>query len=300
MHDTTLVATDLQRTVLNTLKKNTERHPIVYSPYGHRRAESGLTSLLGFNGERPDPVTGHYLLGNGYRAFNPVLMRFNTPDNLSPFDKGGLNAYAYCNADPINNIDPMGTSAFSWLSKQLGMKSTYYGNGQWSKSGVTARKGRWAYNRAQEMRRKIQQIIDDAQLETFLKDRATVFAIGKSEYRPNGILGQETYKRIQSSIKSDIFENPKKIAEKFDRPYSNLIEKVARAEQANYRELFESMDNFNIIGRNTSSKLEMLERSFPNKKQILSYTDRIKSIIPKEALKLREEMYIIREKYLMS
>ena len=76
------------------------------------RVESGLLSLLGFNGERPDPVTGCYLLGNGYRAFNPVLMRFNSPDSLSPFGKGGLNAYAYCSGDPVNLSDPSGHFPF--------------------------------------------------------------------------------------------------------------------------------------------------------------------------------------------
>ena len=53
-------------------------------------------------------MTGHFLLGNGYRAFNPVLMRFNSPDSLSPFGKGGLNAYAYCVGDPVNYSDPAG------------------------------------------------------------------------------------------------------------------------------------------------------------------------------------------------
>ncbi|WP_082377864.1 RHS repeat-associated core domain-containing protein [Pseudomonas sp. RIT-PI-q] len=104
----TLLATDLQRSVLQTLEKNNQRQAIAYSPYGHRRAESGLTRLLGFNGERPDPVTGHYLLGNGYRAFNPVLMRFNSSDSWSPLGKGGLNSYAYCSGDPINSSDPNG------------------------------------------------------------------------------------------------------------------------------------------------------------------------------------------------
>lgn len=104
---TTLLATDLQRSVLHTLGA-TPPHPLAYSPYGHRSAESGLLSLLGFNGERSDPVTGHYLLGNGYRAFNPMLMRFNSPDSLSPFGKGGLNAYGYCVGDPVNRSDPTG------------------------------------------------------------------------------------------------------------------------------------------------------------------------------------------------
>jgi len=103
----TLLATDHQRSVLNALDAN-QPNPLAYSPYGHRSAENGLLSLLGFNGERPDPVTGHYHLGNGYRQFNPVLMRFNSPDSWSPFGEGGLNAYMYCAADPINRIDPTG------------------------------------------------------------------------------------------------------------------------------------------------------------------------------------------------
>ncbi|WP_223518422.1 RHS repeat-associated core domain-containing protein, partial [Pseudomonas sp. BF-R-21] len=91
--ETRLLATDQQRSVLNVLDV-ARLHPLAYSPYGHRPAESGLLSLLGFNGERPDLVTGCYLLGNGYRAFNPVLMRFISPDSWSPFGEGGLNGYA--------------------------------------------------------------------------------------------------------------------------------------------------------------------------------------------------------------
>ncbi|VVN99785.1 RHS repeat-associated core domain-containing protein [Pseudomonas fluorescens] len=103
----TLLATDQQRSILNALDAN-QPHPLAYTPYGHRPAENGLLSLLGFNGERPDPVTGHYHLGKGYRQFNPVLMRFNSPDRLSPFGEGGLNAYAYCSGDPVNFVDPTG------------------------------------------------------------------------------------------------------------------------------------------------------------------------------------------------
>jgi RHS repeat-associated protein len=103
----TLLATDQQRSVLNALHA-TRPHPLAYTPYGHRPLGNGLLSLLGFNGERPDPVTGHYHLGNGYRAFNPVLMRFNCPDSWSPFGEGGLNAYGYCSGDPRNRVDPTG------------------------------------------------------------------------------------------------------------------------------------------------------------------------------------------------
>ncbi|WP_419737370.1 RHS repeat-associated core domain-containing protein [Pseudomonas sp. COR18] len=102
-----LLATDTQGSVLHCLSPQ-QRQPSAYSAYGQRTPQNGLLSLLGFNGERPDPLTGHYLLGNGYRAFNPVLMRFNSPDNLSPFGEGGLNAYAYCLGDPVNRQDPTG------------------------------------------------------------------------------------------------------------------------------------------------------------------------------------------------
>ncbi|WP_434655129.1 RHS repeat-associated core domain-containing protein [Pseudomonas sp. R3-56] len=105
--NTALLATDQQHSVLNVLDA-TGPHPFAYTPYGHRPAENGLLSLLGFNGEPPDPVTGHYSLGSGYRVFNPVLMRFNSPDSLSPFGDGGLNAYGYCAGDPINWTDPTG------------------------------------------------------------------------------------------------------------------------------------------------------------------------------------------------
>jgi len=104
--DATLLATDQQRSVLNALDAN-QPNPFAYSPYGHRPPQNGLLSLLGFNGERSDPVTGHYLLGN-YRHFNPVLMRFNSPDSWSPFGEGGLNTYAYCQGDPVNSSDPSG------------------------------------------------------------------------------------------------------------------------------------------------------------------------------------------------
>ena len=102
-----LLATDLQRSVLHAVNPD-KTQPIVYNAYGHRPPESGVASVLGFNGERADPVTGHYLLGNGYRAFNPVLMRFNSPDSWSPFGRGGINAYGYCAGDPVNRYDASG------------------------------------------------------------------------------------------------------------------------------------------------------------------------------------------------
>ena len=103
-----LLVTDQQRSVLSILDATRFLH-LAYTPYGHHVPKS---CLLGFNGERPDPVTGHYVLGNGYRALNTVLMRFNSPDSWSPFGRGGLNAYGYCVGDPVNRSDPTGHSNF--------------------------------------------------------------------------------------------------------------------------------------------------------------------------------------------
>jgi RHS repeat-associated protein len=100
----TLLGTDQQRSVLQGVA-GTQRLGFAYAPYGFRSSQEDLP---GFNGEQPDPVTGHYLLGNGYRAFNPVLMRFNSPDSLSPFGEGGLNGYGYCVGDPVNRVDSTG------------------------------------------------------------------------------------------------------------------------------------------------------------------------------------------------
>lgn len=105
-----LLASDQQRSVLQVTGPG---GPVrqAYAPHGHRRVDSGSGSLLGFTGEAVDPVTGHYFLGNGRRVFNPVLMRFNSPDSWSPFGRGGLNPYAYCLGDPVNFTDPTGQFA---------------------------------------------------------------------------------------------------------------------------------------------------------------------------------------------
>ncbi|HGJ5905262.1 MAG TPA: RHS repeat-associated core domain-containing protein [Arsenophonus nasoniae] len=108
----TLTATDSHASVLWSQGGHHpagKRHN--WSAYGSGESSDGL---LGFNGERPDPYSGVYHLGNGYRAYSPVLMRFTCPDDLSPFGAGGINAYAYCAGDPINHTDPSGH--LSWQS----------------------------------------------------------------------------------------------------------------------------------------------------------------------------------------
>ncbi|MGN8344106.1 RHS repeat-associated core domain-containing protein [Pseudomonas sp. SMV71] len=102
-----LLAGDNKNTVLSEIGQGTAQS-VAYTPYGHRAEEAAVGSHLGYNGERRETQTGWYLLGKGYRAFNPSLMRFHSPDSWSPFGEGGMNAYTYCEGDPVSFSDPTG------------------------------------------------------------------------------------------------------------------------------------------------------------------------------------------------
>ncbi|WP_277419532.1 RHS repeat-associated core domain-containing protein, partial [Pseudomonas viridiflava] len=78
-----LLATDRQDSVVDAPSAG-----FAYTPYGHRYPQANPVELPGFTGQQAESITGHYALGKGYRAFNPVLMRFNSPDSLSPFGRG--------------------------------------------------------------------------------------------------------------------------------------------------------------------------------------------------------------------
>lgn len=87
-----------------------EKH--VYTVYGFSATAQRARTALGFNGEHLLAHTSLYILGSGYRAFNPSLLRFYSADSLSPFGDGGINSYAYCSGDPVNQIDPTGHASF--------------------------------------------------------------------------------------------------------------------------------------------------------------------------------------------
>lgn len=115
---TILLATSQSKSVLAEVNRG-EVSQMTYSVYGHLSGIHLPSTHLGFNGECRERHTGWYMLGNGYRAYNPVLMRFHSPDKLSPFGAGGLNPYTYCAADPINHRDPSGRIALPVILSQL-------------------------------------------------------------------------------------------------------------------------------------------------------------------------------------
>lgn len=99
-----MLARDDKNSVLCEVSRD-KHEDIAYSPYGY---STGGEGALGYNGERRETPGGRYLLGNGYRAFSPFLMRFHIPDNRSPFGDGGLNAYMYVMGDPVGYADETG------------------------------------------------------------------------------------------------------------------------------------------------------------------------------------------------
>ena len=121
-------------------------------------------SMTGFNGERHDPFSGATHLGNGYRVYNPQLMRFQSPDSWSPFGDGGINPYIYCVGDPVNRADPGGH--LSWQAglgiglSILGLLSAAF-TADFSLVAVTSMNGALASGSALELLTGAASIVSD-------------------------------------------------------------------------------------------------------------------------------------------
>jgi hypothetical protein len=64
----TLLSTDKNGSIIRHL--NSAQNTISYSAFGHSPLNSSEPTLLGFNAEHR-AHSGFYLLGNGYREYNP-------------------------------------------------------------------------------------------------------------------------------------------------------------------------------------------------------------------------------------
>ncbi|MFT0867662.1 RHS repeat-associated core domain-containing protein [Pseudomonas sp. CAM1A] len=101
-----LLQTDLQHSALAVRPRGAPRF-IAYTVYGASPA-APAGPLTGFDGIVRESFLKGYLLGNGYRVYSPLLMRFYSADQMSPFERGGINTYAYCHGDPVNFRDDSG------------------------------------------------------------------------------------------------------------------------------------------------------------------------------------------------
>ena len=205
-----MLASDLKNTLLSELGSGGV-NAVVHTAYGHPRTEQPVSAHLGYNGEFAEPQTGWQLLGTGYRAYNPRLMRFHRPDSSSPFEDGGMNAYAYCGGDPINRSDPSGHS-FTW-----GSVKRYFGVA--TKSNVLAKKNafdateggkpyRWASNIASK---KLEGVRIDSS--------SSVVQINKSRmieaHNKNFDLEQQNFRDYQTLLsvaKGKVYAKPDQIA----------------------------------------------------------------------------------------
>lgn len=121
---TTLVGSDMARSPITRSTESTSL-PQAYTSYGYEQPPEPTLKLTGFTGQ-PRSVSAHlYLMGSGRRAYNTALMRFCSPDDLSPFANGGINAYAYCKNDPTNYSDQSGRTPISNLSTKKSPTSLY-------------------------------------------------------------------------------------------------------------------------------------------------------------------------------
>lgn len=102
-----LLKTDFAKSVIEELLPQSTQ-VMSYSPYGYAAQQATMPYGLGFNGELRDILNDYYHLGIGHRSYSTTLMRFVSSDSVSPFGRGGVNAYCYCIGDPVNHTDPRG------------------------------------------------------------------------------------------------------------------------------------------------------------------------------------------------
>ncbi|MCH8911075.1 MAG: VCBS repeat-containing protein [Chloroflexi bacterium] len=105
---------------------------VVYRPYGEAVDAGAMVPAtapeFGFTGQRSLQAAGIYDYGS--RMYDPALGRFLQPDSIvsEPFNPQSLNRYAYVLNDPINLIDPTGSTPTLTASNLL----DFYNNGSFN------------------------------------------------------------------------------------------------------------------------------------------------------------------------
>lgn len=121
---------DLQGNILAVIEEDgTELIEYEYDPYGNILSLTSWDNFLAnpytYRGYRYDSEIGMYYLNSRY--YSPVLSRFLNADGLLG-DVGDIlstNMYAYCENDPIGNIDPEGDFLLEVLLVALVVLVTY-------------------------------------------------------------------------------------------------------------------------------------------------------------------------------
>lgn len=128
---TTGYITDLKGTVISYIENGQDIQSVTYTAWGEY-SSNHMFNAPAFNGEMAIDTNADftsdtvYPLGNGYRNYRPALFRFDKPDSESPFGSGGINYYAYCDGDPVNNQDPSGHALFNVYTTDYEDFISYY------------------------------------------------------------------------------------------------------------------------------------------------------------------------------
>ncbi|MBA1420609.1 MAG: hypothetical protein FAF03_07075 [Epsilonproteobacteria bacterium] len=87
-----------------------------FTPYGENKPTGSMTFNLRFPGQYYDAETGHHY--NINRDYDPVIGRYTQSDPVG--FKGGVNTYAYAEANPVMKKDGMGlwASKYGWKVHQ--------------------------------------------------------------------------------------------------------------------------------------------------------------------------------------
>lgn len=90
------------------LAGRTAVHKAGYDPFGARTASGAYSSVLGYQSQYTDPVTG--LVDMNFRHYNPGTGQFLSADTIigDVTNPTTFNRFLYGNADPINHSDPTG------------------------------------------------------------------------------------------------------------------------------------------------------------------------------------------------